>query len=205
MTETLEQFRARMKREISAAASKGWAEDMRMRVQTIQSSNPGMSFERAWYKAELEEQNPAPEPTDIGSAAKLIKALNPTLSFEESWRRAEALHPEFVRARADAPSNPGTPKDPQVAQEMAKHKKLSDSRQSAAAGEHVDRMAKIRKLMLEDPKLTFNAAFTQICKQENEAKAAPATAGRARTTSVSTVEPKPRMMLIRGHEASYVE
>jgi hypothetical protein len=191
--------------EINRLNAQGWAEDTRMRVQAIQSANPGMSFETAWNQADRERLHPAPEPTDIGSAAKLVHAQNPTWTFERSWNHAVAVYPQFVRARKEEPRDPGTPKDPQVAQEMAKHKKLSDSRQSASAGEHADRLAKIRKLMSENPKLSFDAAFTQICQQENAAKAAPATATLTRTTSVSTVVPKPRMMLIKGHEASYVD
>jgi hypothetical protein len=65
--------------------------------------------------------------------------------------------------------------DPRIAQEMGKHRRLEDSRQSGAAGGHVDRMSKIRKLMTEK-NLTFDAAFTMICQQESAAKAAPTTA-----------------------------
>jgi hypothetical protein len=171
MTETLEQFRARMKREISAAVSKGWAEDKRMRVQAIQAANPGMSFETAWRQADREQLHPAPEPTTIGEAAKLVHAQNPTWTFERSWNYAVAVHPEIVCARADAPRDPGTPKNPMVMQELARHKKLSDSRQSDASGEHADRLAKIRKLMQENG-WDFNRAFTQVCDEENAAKKA---------------------------------
>ena len=84
--------------EINRLNAQGWAEYKRDQVHAIQAANPGMSFETAWSKAEREQQNPAPEPTTIGEAAKLVKSQHPTWTFEQSWSYAEVVFPNLVKS-----------------------------------------------------------------------------------------------------------
>ena len=95
-------------------------------------------------------------------------------SFQQAWEYLQATQPALFKGSSGKPVE----KDPRIAQEMARHKKLSDVRQSNSAGEHVERLAKIRKLMADNPEMTFDAAFTQICQEENQAKAAPVSAAQ---------------------------
>ena len=84
--------RERLRAEFNRLNSKAWAEVFRTRVEAVQRANPGMSFETAWDKFERGQENPPPEPTTIGEAAKLVQAQNPTWTFERSWHHAEAVH-----------------------------------------------------------------------------------------------------------------
>jgi Mu-like prophage I protein len=164
--------RERWGREINRLNAQGWAEDKRRRTLAIQAANPGMSFERAWDQAEREQQNPAPEPTSIGEAAKLVHAQHPTWSFQESWDHAEAVYPALVRSSTLNPLHP----DPRITQEMGKITKLGGTSKTATVADHLGRLAKIRKLMADHPGMDFDSAFTDICRQENEAKKEATTA-----------------------------
>jgi hypothetical protein len=188
-------------REINRLNAQGWAEDKRRRTQAIQAANPGMSFERAWDQAEREQQNPAPEPTSIGQAVKFIQSQHSDWTFQQSWDHAEAIYPDLVRASTLNPLHP----DPRITREMNKITKLNPESKTATVGGHIQLLAKIRKFMSENPGMTYDAAFTEICRQESEAKKATATAGQAQATLVNAEEHKPRTMLIRGHEATYVD
>src|ERR1700693_3928705 len=127
VSETLEQFRARMKRELSVANN----EDLMREVKAVQR-NRGWDFTRAW--SFVLEQQPAFQrkaPGKVESAAAadrsyaVVEAKARALIRESGGRltMSEAL----VRARGDVVNgsdNPGTPKDPRVARELAKHEKL---------------------------------------------------------------------------------
>jgi hypothetical protein len=95
-----QQENERLRRDFDRANSLGWAEEKRRRVESVQRANPGMSFETAWNKVERWQENPAPEPTTLGEAAKLVHAQNPTWTFERSWNHAEAIYPDLVKSAA---------------------------------------------------------------------------------------------------------
>jgi hypothetical protein len=179
-----EQFR----RDFDRANKYAWDHARSDEAKRIQAANPGMTFERAWDQAEREQRNPDPEPETIGEAAKLVHAQNPTWTFERSWRHAETIHPELVKS-ATAEENRAT----KLAPQQDREKWQTQARVESVA----------RALMAKEPGLPFGVAL--IRARGEEVKAAPATATLTRTTSVDTVEPKPRMMLIKGHEASYVD
>ncbi len=81
--------------ELSRLARQGWADDKRRRVQAIQDGYWLDASNARWDQAEREQQNPAPEPTSIGEAAKLVHAQHPTWTFQESWDYAEAVYPKL--------------------------------------------------------------------------------------------------------------
>ena len=188
MTETLEQYRGRMAAELERANN----EDLMREVKAV-PRNRGWDFTRAW--SFVLEQQPAFQRNAPGkaesAAAKdrsyaVIEAKAHKLIYESgsTLTMGEALS----RARGDVVTgsdNPGAPKDPRIVKEMNLHKKISDTRQSDAVGDHVDRMARIRKLMQEKG-WDFNRAFSQVCDEENATKKAPATATHPLTPSVKS-------------------
>jgi hypothetical protein len=180
MSQTLEEFRAQMKRELAAAAN----EDLKAEVQRVQKAR-GCSFDEAWRKTEREN----PGLFRVGAAAGSSSESESPQNYLQVEARAQKLIAgsggtlpmgqalEMARGGTVTGSigKPLTTQAPQVAQEMARHKKLDDSRKSDAIGDHVDRMVKIRKLMTEK-NWDFDQAFSETCRQENAAKTAPITA-----------------------------
>jgi hypothetical protein len=179
MNQTLEEFRAQMKRELALAAN----EDLKTEVQRVQKAR-GCSFDEAWRRTEREEpglfrvgaiagsssESESPQSyLDVEARAqRLIYQSGGTMTMSEAIRRARG-------GVVNASDNPGTPKDPRVVQELAKHKRLGDAQRSDLVDDHVDRHAQIRKLMTEK-NLTFDTAFGMVCQQESAAKTTPATA-----------------------------
>jgi hypothetical protein len=175
------------------------------KIKAIQKMRPDWDFQQSWefleatsseifVQSSVESKRVLAKPFhQVEAAARALMAADPLLPFSVA----------LVRARGEVQSDPGTPKDPRVVQELAKHKKLEDSRKSASIDVHVARLSKVRRLMAEK-NWSYDQAYTEICRQESEAKkAAPATAGQA----VNAVEPKPkgRTLLIRGSEGTYID
>jgi hypothetical protein len=188
MTQTLEEFRAQMKRELSAAAN----EDLKTEVQRVQKAR-GCSFDEAWRRTEREQ----PGFFRVGAAAGCSSESESPQSYLQVEARAQKLiyasggtlpmSEALNRARGTVVDGSLKLQDPRIAQEMARHKKLDDSRQSGATDDHVDRMVKIRKLMTEK-NMTFDAAFTQICQQESGMTTVPATATLTTSMPAAKVE-----------------
>ena len=143
--------RERLRAEFNRLNSKAWAEVFRTRVEAVQRANPGMSFETAWDKFERGQENPPPEPTTIGEAAKLVQAQNPTWTFERSWHHAEAVHPELVRSLTVGESRVAARLAPQLNREKWK----TESQIEAEA----------RALMANDPRLPFGVALVRAREQ----------------------------------------
>jgi hypothetical protein len=189
MSQTLEEFRAQMRRELNSAANP----DLKAEVRRVQVAT-GMSFEESWRRVQRETpglfrigaavgsssepENPQSYLRVESRAQKLIYESGGCMTMGEALRR--------VRGVVNGSDNPGTPKDPRVAKEMNLHKKLDDSKKSAAINDHVGRMVKIRRLMTEK-NMGFDAAFIAVCKEEAAKKPAPASATTL-TTSVGTVK-----------------
>jgi hypothetical protein len=89
--------------------------------------------------------------------------------------------------RSKAPAG----QDPRIAQELAKHQALRESKDSV--GDHVKRLQRIRQKMEADPALTFDGAFSQICKEESMQPAAASNAPKA--VAVAAVKRKPDMLI----------
>jgi hypothetical protein len=199
MNQTLEDFRAQMKRELSAAAN----EDIKTEVQRVQIAH-SCSFDEAWRRTEREN----PGFFRVGAAAGRSSEPESPQGYLQVEARAQELiyksggvlpmSEALVRARAGDPRNPGTLKDPRVVQELAKHAKMDETRKSDAVDSHVGRLAQIRKLMTEK-NLTFDAAFTMVCQQESAGKSAPTTA-----SVLARVAPpaEPETFLVQGIECS---
>jgi Mu-like prophage I protein len=163
--------RERLRLEFDRLNRQGWADDKRRRVEAFRANHPGWGFAESWDAVEREEQSPAPELAtgngvlakpfhQVEAAARALMAADPRLPFGVA----------LVRARVGDPPDPGTPKDSRVVQELAKHKKLEESRKSTSIDVHVDRLAKVRKLMAEK-NWSYDQAFTEICRQESGATA----------------------------------
>jgi hypothetical protein len=202
----LEQFRARMGRSLLAANN----EDLMREVKVVQQAR-GWDFTQAWNFV-LAEQ-PAFQRNAPGKAESAAAALSSYATVEARARELMyasggtlPMGKALEMARQDVvcgSDNPGTPMDPRVAREMNLHKKLDQTRQSAALDDHVGRMAKIRKLMTEK-NLTFDAAFTLVCKEET-AKTAPATQSLTTSGPTAKVDAESgKTFLVRGIEVGLV-
>jgi hypothetical protein len=211
MTQTLEQFRVQMRRELSAMAN----EDLKTEVRRVQVAN-GLSFDEAWRRTEREtpglfrvgaavgsspeRESPQSYPRLESQAKVLIAASDGTMTMAEALNRARG---NVVKGSTAKPLT----RDPRLQQEMGKHAKLEESRQSAAIGDHVDRLARIREMMTKNPKLTFDQCFTVICREESEG-AAPASATQSLTTSrpaTAKVDAESgKTFLVRGIEVGLV-
>jgi phage I-like protein len=147
--------RERWRLEFDRANAVGWANEMRKRVEAIQASHPGMSFERAWDKEQREQENPPAEPMTIGEAAKLVQAQNPTWSFEKSWSQAKAaVYPELDKSSTAEESRVVA----KFAPRLEREKLRTEARIEAVA----------RQLMARDSRMTFGAA---LCEARAEARA----------------------------------
>ena len=98
MSETLEGFRARMRREFDLVNRQGWESALADEAKRIQANHPGMSFERAWDKVMREH----PELLRTNAAGAFAKTLT-------------VIHAQEPLTR-----------DPRLAKEFAKHKKLEE-------------------------------------------------------------------------------
>jgi hypothetical protein len=182
-------------------------------IRAVRDRHPDWSFEKAFshvsiVRGDLVTDNSAEENRVLaklaphmerskredylkveGRALKLIAASGGRITMSEA----------LVRARRDEPPDPGKVKDPRVAEELAKHKKLDDARQADAIDTNVDRLKKIRKLMV-DKNWTFDQAFSEICRQEGEAKKTEVTSETQ--TAHAHVEPaaEPKIFLVRAIE-----
>jgi hypothetical protein len=126
----------------------------------------------------------------LADQVKAIQLNHPSWSFQESWNHLETTRPELFVQTERKPLT----RDPRLAKEFAKHKRLEDSQKSEAIDLHVERLSKIHKLMKER-KLDFTTAFTQVCQEENAKKAAAATTsvpatvgGTGKTFLVQSIE-----------------
>jgi hypothetical protein len=167
----------------------------------VKSQHPNWTFEQSWRHAEAVYPELArgatagsngglPKPFhQVEAAARALMVRDPRLTFGAA----------LIRAREVEPPDPGTVKDPRMVQELAKHKKLDDVRQADAIDTNVDRLKKIRKLMV-DKNWTFDQAFSEICRQEGEAKKTEVTSETQ--TAHAHVEPaaEPKIFLVRAIE-----
>jgi hypothetical protein len=143
--------RERMKLEITRLARQGWAEDKLRRVEAIRNSNPTWSFDRAWSEAERQQQNPAPEPTNISEATKIVQAEHPGWSFEQSWSYAETTYPKLVRGSTKTREA----RDPRLAPEITRHAK-------SEKGASCDMAAAVRLVQAANPEMTFEEAWDRV-------------------------------------------
>jgi hypothetical protein len=112
------------------------------------------------------------------------QAKRPGWTFERTWTHLQIVRPEiFVQAH-----KPLKTRDPRLDKEFATHKGLEDSRTSQSIDLHAERLKKINARM-KAQKLDFTTAFSQVCKEENDLKAKPATAS-VPTRIVPPAEPK---------------
>lgn len=155
--------REKMKLEITQGVGQGWQEDTLARLKTIRAANPGMDYDAVWNEAKRQQRDSAIEPKSMSEATKLVQAEHPSMSFEQAWDFAEATYPKLVRGHSAG--EPLT-RDRRISQEMGRITNLNPASKKASIGDHVERLAKIRKLMREQ-NLTFEEAFDTVIKQEH--------------------------------------
>jgi Mu-like prophage I protein len=90
--------------------------------------------------------------------------------------RRLTLDAALMRAGLVLSTRPLT-RDPELQREFNKHEPLDGTRKASMTADVIARMAKIRQLRTKNPDLTFDAAFTQVCREESESKATARHAG----------------------------
>jgi hypothetical protein len=136
--------RERLKAEFTRLNSKAMAAALRTKVEAVQART-GLSFDAAWTQVMRGQENPPPEPTTLGEAAKLIKAQNPTWTFEKSWNQAKALRPDLVES--------STAEENRIEAKLAPGRELEKCKTQARVE------AEARQLMSREPRLTFGEAL----------------------------------------------
>jgi hypothetical protein len=112
------------------------------------------------------------------SWVKMVQAER-GLTFDDAFRLVMSHHTgSFGRptksgdavliAEARTPLKEG--QHPSVARELSKHGQLDQKQKAIETMNHVKRLAKIRQLMEADPSLSFDAAFTEVMKDEATSK-----------------------------------
>jgi hypothetical protein len=115
-------------------------------------------------------------------------------TFERAWNHVLASSPDLLDGSVSAGfAKTKVGRDPRVDQELNKHAKVEQSKRSAAIGDHVERLAKIRALMAADPSINFDQAFTQVCQQE-----AAATVATLPTSAAARKETRWTMLVAAG-------
>jgi hypothetical protein len=107
----------------------------------------------------------------------LIRASNPGMNFDAAWQQACSM--QRVTGSFGRPTKSGDAVlvaeasglgvHPKLKTELNRHKALEQSRTSSGTMNHVKRLAKIRQMMEADPSLSFDAAFSRIVQEENNA------------------------------------
>jgi hypothetical protein len=168
LTETLEQYRARMAAELERANN----EDLLREVKAVQKRN-GWTFDRSWSHVLATQpayQRNRPEKVESAAAKErsyaMVEAKAHALIRESGGRltMSEAL----VRARTDEPSDPGTPKDPRVAEALGKLKALEDDKSDAGIQRHVKFLSEVKKLLSRDTSMTHSEAINRVIREHPE-------------------------------------
>jgi hypothetical protein len=109
-----------------------------------------------------------------------------SMVFEQAINQS-GMKGGFARTEAQTPNKAG--QDPRIAEELRRHTALRESRQTP--GDHVKRLQRIRQKMVENPAMTFDSAFSAICREEQAQPAAASVAPKAVAT-------RPKSYLVTG-------